>query len=64
MKNHSEDDTFLVLSRPSLDEMMAIYKDFCSNRSIPVDSVKSLFEKNQWTFEEYLTKMKELYADD
>lgn len=57
----TEDDTFRILSRPSLSEMREKYRKFTStSNNWTIEDRRSLFASNQWSLKEFCQKHREL----
>jgi hypothetical protein len=56
IKMSSEDDTFRVLSRPSLIEMRQLYIKMTKNPQWTIGDRDQLFVSHGWTLREFVTK--------
>jgi hypothetical protein len=50
---HTEDDTFRVLSRASVPEMLSHYADWVSNGNGQFDDLEEMCARHGWTWKDF-----------
>ena len=66
--NKTEEDTFNMLRRPSLSEMIRltdqwVFSTMAAPASTPYASFTDIFVQNHWTYEEYAIAVVELISN-